>query len=98
MDIACVSIEALCGDCFGTLVGLDASEILEDVEIIFGRDTATQSVFLIYGRERLNRVIGDYDSPPVDVLMVELDRQSDELNQVLALVQIAKHQCDYVED
>jgi hypothetical protein len=75
-------------------------EVLEDlnkVEIILGRDTATQEVFVIFGRKRLVQIARDHDIPSIDVLMIDLDRHSDQLNQVLALVQLAKNDCDYSE-
>jgi hypothetical protein len=67
------------------------------VEIIFGRDIPTQEVFLIYGRERLRKLSQDDNASDVDVLMIDLVRKTDELNQLLALVQMAKQGYDYVD-
>ena len=89
MNIPCVPVEALL-----TLNGvgpyLDVIQFIEEIEVIFGRDSLTNEVFLIYGRERINQVIEDCNAPMVDTLIIELNRQSDELNQVLALVQLAR--------
>lgn len=96
MDIPRVPVEALL-PVDGICSSLDVIQILENIEVIFGQDTLTNEVFLIHGRKRLNQVIGDCDASPVDSLIVELNRASDELNQVLALVQLAKSECDFME-
>lgn len=75
-----------------------AINLLSEVEIIFGRDIPTQEVFLVYGRKRLRELFQEgRDDSDVDVLMIDIARQTDELNQLLALVQIAKQSYDYVE-
>ena len=94
MEIACVPAEALLGD---SRPSEDVIQLLEEVEVIFGRDIATQDVFLIHGRELLKAVVSDRTGNAVDVLIIEVDRQSGILNRVLALVQIAKRGCDYIE-
>lgn len=94
MEIACVCAKSILFDSPFDEALLDA---VEEIELILGRDVSTQDVFLIYGRDRLGELATELDSKLVDVLMIEVDRQSDELNQILALVQIAKNRCDYVE-
>jgi len=75
-----------------------AIDLLSEVEVIFGRDIPTQEVFLVYGRERLKQLLQSDDADSeVDVLMIDVLRQTDELNQLLALVQMAKSGYDYVE-
>jgi hypothetical protein len=76
---------------------VNAIDLLSEVEVIFGRDIATQEVFLVYGRNRLRDMFRDDDQSDIDVLMIDILRQTDELNQLLALVQIAKQGYDYVE-
>lgn len=80
-----------------SFLAITAVDLLSEVEVIFGRDIDTQEVFLVYGRNRLNELSKETGDGDVDVLMIDLLRQTDELNQLLALVQIAKQGHDYVE-
>lgn len=74
----------------------NAIDLLSEVEVILGRDIPTQEVFLVYGRNRLKELARD-KSEDVDVLMIDITRQTNELDRLLALVQLAKHGDDYVE-
>lgn len=75
-----------------------AIDLLSEVEIIFGRDTLTREVFLVYGRDRLRELSRKgHSQDDVDVLVIDIARQTDELDRLLALVQIAKQRYDYVE-
>jgi hypothetical protein len=96
MTIPTVTLNEMLGDEISFLAS-SAVDLLSEVEVIFGRDIATQEVFLVYGRHRLQEVLQDSSDVDVDVLMIDILRQTDELNQLLALVQIAKQGYDYVE-
>jgi hypothetical protein len=97
MDIPSLTLTEVLGDELAWPSTTDAIDLLSEVEIIFGRDIPTQEVFLIYGRERLRKLSQDDNASDVDVLMIDLVRKTDELNQLLALVQMAKQGYDYVD-
>ncbi len=97
MNIPSLTLTEVLGDELSWPSTTTAIDLLSEVEIIFGRDIPTQEVFLIYGRDRLQELFQDGDESDVDVLMIDIVRQTDELNQLLALVQIAKRGYDYVE-
>ena len=92
MDIACVPVEVFFEDYADSSGGANAIQSLKEVEVILGRDTTTQQVFLIFANPGASP-----DSSLVDVLIVELDRQSNQLTRFLALIQIAKQQRDRIE-
>lgn len=96
MTIPSLTLNEVLGDDLSFL-NSSAVDLLSKVEVIFGRDIQTQEVFLIYGRNRLKELQLETDDSEVDVLMIDIVRQTDELNQLLALVQIAKQGYDYVE-
>ncbi|MBS0203246.1 MAG: hypothetical protein JSS49_10135 [Planctomycetes bacterium] len=98
MEIPSLTLTEVLGDEQNGPSTYGAIDLLSEVEIIFGRDIPTQEVFLVYGRQRLRELFRDgQDNSDVDVLMIDVARQTDELNQLLALVQIAKQSDDYVE-
>ena len=92
MDIASVPVEVFFEDYTASTCGANGIQCLKEVEVILGRDTATQGVFLIYANPGASP-----DSSLIDVLIVELDRQSNQLARFLTLVQIAKQQRDRVD-
>lgn len=94
MNLPCVSFRDVLGSERWSPT-LEAIDLLSEVEVILGRDVPTQEVFLIYGRNRLQRLWKD--DRDIDVLIIDLARQTDELNQLLALVQMAKDGHDYEE-
>ena len=95
MNVVQISINDLFGeDVTDSLADLLAS--LQDVELIVGKDTTTKQVFTIYGQKRLDQIMADPNAPSVDVLAIELEEQSDELERILALVQMSKGRYDYV--
>lgn len=98
MNIPCLTLDEVIGDDLSWSSTGDAVDLLSEVEIIFGRDIRTQEVFLIYGRKRLRELSknGGTDAD-VDVLMIDVSRQTNDLDRLLALVQMAKHGYDYVE-
>src|SRR5579871_2251667 len=98
MNIPSISFDEVLGDQLSWPSTANAVDLLSEVEVILGRDASTQEVFLVYGRDRLRDIFrDDCGTDDVDVLMIDIKRQTDELNQLLALVQIAKDRFDYVE-
>lgn len=97
MNIPSLTLDEVLGDKMSWSPTFEAIELLSEMEVIFGRDISTQDVFLVYGRQRL-RVLAHEDSDSeLDVLIVDLDRNSDQLDRLLSLVQLAKQGYDYVE-
>ena len=96
MNIPSLTLEEVLGDELSWSATGTAIDLLSEVEIIFGRDVATHEVFLIYGRNRLRDLVGDTETD-IDVLMIDVSRQTADLDRLLALVQIAKQGYDYVE-
>lgn len=92
MNLPCVTFQDVVGNERWSPT-IEAIDLLSEVEVILGRDVPTQEVFLIYGRNRLQQ----RDDRDIDVLIIDLARQTDELNQLLALVQMAKDGHDYEE-
>lgn len=98
MNIPMISLNEVFGDNGTCPSTSDFIDYLAEVEVIFGRDTSTQEVFLVYGRDRLYELAREEEkSGDVDVLLIEITSQTDELNQLLALVQMAKDRFDYIE-
>lgn len=97
MNIPSMTLNEVLGDepCWPSTS--NALDLLSEVEIILARDVPTQEVFLVYGRDRLKELIRDEEDGDVDVLMIDVARKTDELTQLLALVQMAKQRYDYVE-
>lgn len=98
MDIPSLTLEEVLGDDkIAWSSTFEAIELLSEMEVIFGRDVPTQEVFLVYGRQRLQDLVHETDDIDLDVLIVDVDRKSDELNRLLALVQLAKQGYDYAD-
>lgn len=96
-NIPSLTLNEVLGDDMSFLA-TSAVDLLAEVEVILGRDITTQEVFLVYGRDRLSEMMKSSSlEGDVDVLMIDVLRQTDELNQLLALVQMAKQSYDYVE-
>lgn len=64
--------------------------LLAEAEIILGQDTSTHRVFVVDGKETLAEVLQETDHDPVNVLVVELNQQSDEVRQLRWLIDVAK--------
>lgn len=97
MNIPSLTLDEVLGDRLSWSPTFEAVELLAEVEVIFGRDIRTQEVFLVYGRQRLQDLAREDGGSELDVLIIDLDRKSNDLNHLLALVQLAKRGYDYVE-
>lgn len=96
MYIPSMTLNEVLGDEKTWSTTYDVIDLLSEVEVILGRDIPTQEVFLVYGRNRLKDLAND-KSEDVDVLMIDIARKTNELDRLLALVQLAKHGDDYTE-
>lgn len=80
---------------FGPNMELDPRASLELADVIFGRDVMTQHQFLLYGREALERIVESGDTEPLAALHIELDQDSEELEKIIALIEVMKGRHDY---
>ena len=69
----------------------DARQIIQAADVILGMDVMTRGTFIVYGREFLDELSsGKRDTELAAVLKVELDQDSDELANLLSLVEAVK--------
>jgi hypothetical protein len=84
---------------FGTRCGpnpeINTHRIMNEAELIFGIDIMSSREFLIYGRDLLHEIANSGATRNVSVVAVELDQDSDELETLIALVQVLKGKDDY---
>jgi len=65
----------------------DARQIIQAADVILGMDVMTRGTFIVFGREFLSELSGGTRNPQIAaILKVELDQDSDELENFLALV------------
>lgn len=69
---------------------------IRDAEIVIGYDTMSQHQFLAFGHDAMQRIATPGEAEQLCVLVVEIDQETDELEMLLAKVQAAKGQHDYV--
>lgn len=97
MNMPCLTFDEVLGDALCWPPTFAAVDFLAGIEVIFGRDRTSQEVFLVYGRDRLRQLMNDDPDSEVDVLVIDVNTDSNELDKLLALVQLAKNGNDYVE-
>lgn len=68
---------------------------LKNVDVIFGHDTETGNVFLAYGKDLIETVIASGEGRSVRIGQIDLKQSTDELEMLLACVQVAKGKHDY---
>lgn len=65
----------------------DARRLIEAADVILGMDVMTRGTFIVYGREFLNELSDGRRDPQVAAIVkIEIDKDSDELDSLLALV------------
>jgi hypothetical protein len=94
-EIPVIPIEALFDESLGPNLSSDPRLALHKANVIIGVDVMNQREFLVYGRNTLKRIVASGVAELVPVLRIGLDQDSDELEKLLALVQIIKGQHDY---
>jgi len=73
-------------------------QLMQDIDFIVGRDVTSGNELFLYGRELLEKIKdGENSAVDVCVLVISLDQsdESNDLERICALVQIAKGKCDY---
>jgi len=75
----------------------DLLPALHEAEVIFGRDTSTCNLFIVFGRDVLTAIINSGLSRSVKTLITEIDQDeaSDDLEKLLALMHVVKGCDDY---
>jgi len=73
----------------------DPSELMAAVEVVFAVDVMSGGRALVYGKDVLEDIVATGQSRPVQVLGVELDMETDELERLVALVRVVKGHDDY---
>jgi len=65
-------------------------------DLIFGRDVDSGHEFLVYGRAALERVRENGRPDKFRIVVVEVDMETDELELLLALVEVLRGRNDYL--
>ena len=73
----------------------DARQALHDAEVILGVDVMSEREFLVYGSETLRLIVANKRPADCRVLRIGIDQESDELERLLAIVQVVKGKHDY---
>jgi hypothetical protein len=74
----------------------DPRPTLAVVDIVTGIDRMRQCEFLVYGRDALKRIIETGKTEALEVMRVELDQETDDLERLCALMMVVKGRCDYM--
>ena len=73
---------------------IDASDLLAEADVIVARDVMSLHETLVYGRDTVERIAAG-EELPAQLLKVDIDFETDDLEKLLALVQVAKGHHDY---
>jgi hypothetical protein len=90
-----VPIDSLLDDAPRTDLACDPRDELSDADVIVAVDGATQQEFLIFGRETLQRIVDRGSAEARHVMHVGVDRESDDVERLCALVKAVKGRCDF---
>ena len=72
----------------------DPRQALCDAEVILGVDVMSRNEFLLYGRRTLERIVKG-KSRSVKMIRIGLDQDSDDLERIMALVEVVKGRHEY---
>jgi hypothetical protein len=93
-----VAIDALF-DTSGTGCNRDADfhpdDLINAADVIIGVSRADGHEFLMYGKDALERAARTGQEEPGNVLRVEMDQETDDLERLVVLIEILKGHCDY---
>lgn len=81
---------------FGVNPEFDARQLLKDADMILGVNVMNGHEFIAYGRDVLKEIVKSREARDVKVVHIGIDQETDELEQLLALVQVVKGHHDYV--
>jgi hypothetical protein len=90
-----VPIDALFGEYCGPNFSADPRAALHAAAVIIGVDVMSGREFLVYGRPLLEEIQKSGMPRPLAVFKVGLDEDTDELEKLIALVQVVKGRHDY---
>jgi hypothetical protein len=92
----CISIDALFDESgAGPNLSSDPRPLLNAAGVVFGVDRMSGRRFLVYGVDALRHVIQTGESSRFLVVRIELDQETDDLEQLLALMEVVKGKLDY---
>jgi len=94
-----IPIEALFDETWtGPNLSKDPRKAFADAQVIFGVDVMSQCEFLVYGKKVLEEIVKSGTSQKLYTIHVAIDQETDELEKLLALVQVVKGHDDYQAD
>jgi hypothetical protein len=73
----------------------DPRPVVYSADLIFGVDVMSRKQFLVYGQHTLRRIMETGESERCRVLRIELDRETEELARLCAVIQVVKGRHDY---
>jgi hypothetical protein len=77
---------------------VDYRPLLGTADVIIGVDVMTRTKFLVYGRAAIEEMARTRGPMPENMVTVTLDRETEELDQLCALVKTLKGYHDYAAD
>ncbi len=90
-----IPIDALFNEELGPNESDDPREALQEAEVILAVDVMTQKEAVVFGKELLQEIASGKNAASVAMLRIGLDIETDELEKLLALVQVMKGYHDY---
>jgi len=91
-----ITIDALFKERDGPNLGNHPWKVIENAEVVIGRDITNHNEFLVYGRKFLEDAAGMGGQGKVRVVGVELDRGTQQLEKLIAVVLKVKGSHDYI--
>jgi hypothetical protein len=76
----------------------DPTDLINAADVILGVSRENGHEFLMYGRELLERIANTGMEAPENVLRIEMDQESDDLEKLAALIEVLKGRHDYDTD
>jgi len=68
---------------------------LHEADLILGSDVMSQQDFLVYGRDTLEEIARSGEERLLKIVRIELDEETEELEQLIGLVSEIKGKHDY---
>jgi hypothetical protein len=92
-----IPLEAFLDDNMGPNLsgGCDPRPVLHGADIIFGVDIMSGHEFIVFGRDVLEEIARSGQSRRLRVLYIGIDQETEELEKLLAMVQVVKGRDDY---
>jgi len=74
---------------------IDPRQLVDSADVVLAVDVMTGNKALVYGRSALEEIAQSGKGRKLEVLEVELDMETDELERLLALMRVMKGHDDY---